>query len=1025
MSIQFVDYQTKAEELLSTLGPIDQDWLLFKGNIQDISVASQSLFKPGKPMWNTACFWKAIGGCFTGIDVVYVEDNDVFLNSKLGRFYDESEYFKPVDLETALTLKNAVLFVKNPAKPFGLTNKAADSFMSAAELNGLKVCTENSLVQEKVMNADLTKEGFDSYVASLGASAITVEGNVYWEVKTSRYVSIAFRLTDEGNLVVLRGLTEHEGRFVYSINGEPKSKYLVYAIVLNYLVTCRQETTMNGRLAYMANVFLDDIHVGTSHELLAIQKQYKLGNLVVSPSKNPRVPQVRKGGKDELEAAAKAFHAMGIVTAMHKAGKYLLVDKGAKAAGFGMNKAGDIVYWLDADKASKKVGGRHLHGVPTAYSMFLCNSGVGIRIDGEVFHFKGNKFVQMRIQSPLAPEGSGNFIYNPEMDDVNSPHHQYFGQTRVYSHDFAGSQFGEAGALLSVVTAKEGDEVNVGDVLIGQKSLIISNGEVKVSEEVKYVPKRSNCPGIIKQVSTRWNDQTSVYSVKVVVEEISHSHAQKYRGIIKGRASAFCQDIEVYDEATGHVYFDPSKKLGPVGDLSAENCVHHLVSDEEGKTKIHLKEMASHAGCPMVFNEDHWENEEAFDNWVVENRKVVTVYRSNIEKNVYSILKSKFGSDADFTFKDDERSIVHRNAQAWVGEVTCIVEVPLTHTFVGSTSLFGEVNSYLGIQYPALYEVLLEGVLKNQAAVSEVYTMAQDVSGSIQDNLIYPFIALDEEFGTVVEFSSNGKFDVQFDLMTAEQAFILLGITAEECQAACPLLITSITIPTKEVDLNTFRSIQKAIMAKGEELLGGQTHHDFSRVALVVPEPLKVSVLRLDALARAASTSSQNIAQNLIRILLHLGGEGMGTSNDTLQRFRTNGGWETVANRLMAMLQGAIRTMAVESNSLMSKAARTENVAFQCRAATTISADCASDQALIHPALAAKLGLEDGDTVLVGRNPMPKLGALKLSIHEMAPVDTLLMNAFSWHSFNEGDADGDSVFFLAITPDGDIVVPSC
>lgn len=1029
MAIELIDYTAKAEGLLRGFSPVDRDWLLVRsGFIQDIEVVSQKLLQPGRPMWNTIAFWKAIGGCMP--ESLYVEDDIQLLSSMKGVFMSQSEHVKEISVEDSLQLENSTIIVRKTNKPFGLTGDAAENFMAAMLLKNNTITTENGIVRQAVMNAELTEEQFNEYISLLEPKQVTVDGKVYNEIKTGRFVSVAFRFTEEGNLVVLRGLREYEGRFVYAINGQPKSKYLVYAVVLNYLLTAGSENTLNGRLAFMNNVFLDDIYVGTGHDLLKIQKQYKMGNLIVAASNNPRVPQVRKGGKQEMEAAAQAFHSMGIVTAMHKAGKYLLVDKGAMAAGFGMDAEGNIMYWLDADKASKKVGGRHLHGVATAYSAYICNSGIGIRIDGKVNHYKGNKFVEMRLQSPLAPEGSGNFMYNPEMDDVTSPHHQSFGQTRVYFAEVAGSQFGEAGAQLTIVTAKVGDVVEQGDMLIGQKSLVLSpsTGKLDISPKVKNVMERSNTKGVVKEVVTRWNDQTSNYSVKVVVEELSVLHAQKYRGVSKGRASAFCLDVEVYDSVTGKVYFDPKLPLGPVGDLEAENCVERLLSDEEGKTKLHLMEMASHDGCEMIWDGVKWENEEQFDKWVVKNRKVVTIRRSNIEKNVYTILKNKFGSDPNFEFKDQERSIVHKNAQAWIGEVTSIVEVPLTHTFVGKTSLFGEVISYAGIQYPELYDVLLDGVIKNQVAVSEVYSMAQDASAEAFDNRIYPIIALDDEYGTFVEFVDGDAVEVDFEFMSQDQALILLDMSEEEyistqADISLPILVTRIGIPGKEVNLDTFRQIQKALMAKGEAITKGQTPHDFSRVALVLPDPLKMSILRFDAFARATSTSSQNAAQNLIRILLHLGGEGMGTSNDQLQKYRNSGGWESIAARLMALFQGAMKSMAVESNSLMSKIARTEAIAFQCRAATTISGDCSAEQALVHPKMAAKLGLEDGDIVLVGRNPMPKLGALKLSINERAPMDTLLMNAFSWHSFNEGDADGDSVFFITITPSGDIVVP--
>lgn len=984
--------------------------------------------RPGTARFNSMVMWSVLGGCVPDAlrdgNVYYIKGN---LGGTIYRFTRECEDITILtSIEEIPALKEGdTVLVEDTNNIFNLRGQKADNLVGAWRDAGVWVGTVNALLMQKLLETEVSEDMFVEYLSKLQGTPTSVEGKTFSRVKITRYDSLDIRYED-GELEVLQGLKSNLGRNWYSFNGQPASKFKAWMVSLNYLVSSRSAQILKGRKAFMKEIFVDDVYVGKIHPLLAAQKTDKLGNLKLAMSKDPKVILTEKGSKEMMEQASRIFMNEGIPTFMHKAGSYLLVDDGARAAGVDII-GGWYHYWLEADKASKRAGGRHLHGVATAFSAFLENSGIGIRIREEVLHWEGVSHLTMRIQSPLATEGSGNFHYHPSLDDPNHPSFKGMWHERVYSHNFPSGQFGEALTKLTTYVPAVGDTLEKGDVLIGQKKFTLTgdiNSPFSLSEKCVNVPHRAEHRCRVKEVQSLYNAQTSNLDVKVTVEEITQTAAEKYRGTSKGRGSSFCRNIRVVDAKTRKSYYNPTKELGE------DNPIEFLLSDEEGKTRLQLAEMASHEVEGLVWNGDHWENEQLLDQWIIDNRKEVVITRFNLEPTVYAILKQKFGEDESFTWEDQTRTATHR-AQAWMGKVVDVVETPLTHTFVGKTSLFGEVISYLGIEHPALYNLLLDGVTKNQAAISELYSMVGDHFDKFNfenepdaEAFANPIILL-EAGGTEVVYGK--RVEVEFVLLTPEQCEDLFGMPPEVYQAylttpgvAKPLAVSKITIPGEEITLATLRAIQRAANASE---IPAKVGVDASRFCFLGQD--KAHVYRLDALARVSATTSHNISQNLIRMFMHLGVDSnMGTGDQSLGELRQKGGWESVMSRLQSMLQGAVKTLSVESNTILAKAARTEAVAFQCRAATTIDGTCAIDQALIHPDLAEKFGLVNGDTVLVGRNPMPKMGALKLFISDRAPRNTLMMNAFAWHAFNEGDADGDSVFFLAISSEGDLVVPN-
>lgn len=984
--------------------------------------------RPGTARYNLLAYASAMGGCIPAA----LKNSSFFFAKATGfpapKYVRKSGFFKIITSDQISEMKKGDVLIKEHGPLFGLSSQLEAMMLDTLNEAGITVTTVGNLNLGFVMESEIGEEQFVDYLNKLDGSEVEVDGKKYMRVQITRYDSLDVRYQD-GELEILQGLMPSVGREWYSFNGQPVPKFKAWMVSLNYLLSSKNAIVLKGRKAFMEEVFVDNVYVGKVHPMLAIEKKEKLGNLQLGVGSDYRVPMTEKGTKEMMEECARTLMDEGIPTFMHKSGAYLLCGDGARAAGV------DIVhglyhYWLEADKASKRAGGRHLHGVATAFSTSLEESGVGIRINGEVYRWEGVSHILMRVQSPLVVEGSGNFHYHPDLDNVDHPLFKQLWQERVYNHNFAAGQFGEAATRLGTYMPSVDTEVVKGSVLIGQKRVGVKDGDLVVSDKCYNVPHKASFTCKVLDTVTSFNKQTSNLDVKIKVAEYSNTAAEKYRGTGKGRGSSFCRNLVVKDANSNKLLYNARKPLGMPGE---SNCVQFLVSDEEGKTKLQLAEMAAHEVKGIVWSGDHWENEDLLNKWIEDNRLEVVVVRKNIEPTVYSILKQKFSSDDSFVFEDEFCTVTHK-AQAWMGKVVDVVETPLTHTFVGKTSLFGEVISYLGIEHPNLYNLLMQGVVKNQVAIQELYGMVGDNSGMFDfakdpdlSCFSHPLLLL-EDGGTIVEYDKNNKFKVELDVMSPSMCEDLFNMTQEAWNVILstdgiskPVYIKKITLPAGEIDLDSVRSINRALQehAVGMAALGV----DVSRVTFFGQS--MAHTYRLDALARVSATSSHNISQNLIRILMHLGVESeMGAADDQLKRLRNSGGWESVMSRLQSMLQGAIRVIAIESNKVLAKAARTEEIAFQCRAATTIDAKCPIDTALIHPDLAEKFGLISGDTVLVGRNPMPKMGALKLCVNEFAPPNTLLMNAFAWHAFNEGDADGDSVFFLAISSDGDLVVPN-
>lgn len=995
------------DDVLNSFTPAERSMLLSNAGINwKLGAAAAQHLSFGSPGYNNLIFWSTLGGLLPSY-AKGVINAPAELRVKSRFAFVKADGFKTFSSleELAALGKGSVVLIEPRTAYLGLKSKVWDKLVRALQEQGVIFVTLNDLMVAKLLEAQLGAEGFANYEGNLKSEPHIQNGKVYTGIKLGEYHSFYFRHDEEG-MYVIDGVGEDVLLNSFSINGHViVDRHLVFALVVNYLATARSYRVMQGRKAYLANVFVDDINVGFTHDLLDLNKAWKNGNIIVSATTAGYVPLITKGGPAHNLKASRQYHAMGIPTFLHKAAKWLLVGDGARSVGMDLNAEGDVSYMTNVDKASKMMG-RYLHGVPTALTPEVCESGIKIRIDGKDASWKGHPYVVCRVQSPLVEEGSGNGMGHPEM---NGKVLKY--QKSVVTETIPGKLLGKAGLENTLVLPKVGDRIKPGQRIVAVKSMLNESVVIPVAKNDGVME------AIVERVETVWNKQTSMMSIKVTLLQESGSDAQKYRGTGKYRIHDFCRNVKVTHK--GDTIFNPKKPL-------LEGGVQHLVGDEEGKTMTQVIEMAANV-IGATWLGSCWDKEVEIQQWIKANHKLVKVTRSNVEPNTYALLKHKFGADPDFEFIDQLDTIIHSNANAWVGTVVEVIEVPLTETFLTSTTLFGEVIGYMAIHYPHLYGALMVDTFKNQIMAEKVYEMAkepEDLLAVVSD----PYIVLDPSFGTKVNFGD--KFNVGLATMSVLEAEAILGIdegtyNGLAAQGKYLFKVDTITIPVGELGLDTLRGIHKCLDTYNAQFKAAGAAINFQGFNVWVSNGTKDKTLHVypAVLARAAGTVNHNIAQGFLRILFLLATE-TGVVDQEVEVMRQRDSWEGLAYRLVSMLQGAIESMAVESNSLLAKVAKTGRVGFQARVATTIDKRCTIEECRMNPITAKLLGLVTGDVCLVGRNPMPKMGALRLVVDDRVPEAVLMMNALAWHAFNEGDADGDSVFWIAISESGDIVLPN-
>lgn len=215
----------------------------------------------------------------------------------------------------------------------------------------------NDLYCHKVAETDVTEDQLVAYLQNVGGKLI--EG--WWQIKFKRYTILEVKFDkDKGSWIYREGSQELVLRNFHSVSGlVPTSKHTIMLVVLNFLLTSKNEEDLRGRRAFMSNVFIDPIFVGYSHKLLDKFNSNKLGAIRLGCGRN-WMPALVKD--NDLVTAAKAYEEKGYSTFLHKGAKYVVIE--AECAGFARSEGKTFVAW-HADKQAKLTG-RNLFSVPTA-----------------------------------------------------------------------------------------------------------------------------------------------------------------------------------------------------------------------------------------------------------------------------------------------------------------------------------------------------------------------------------------------------------------------------------------------------------------------------------------------------------------------------------------------------------------------------------------------------------------------------------------------------------------------------------
>lgn len=515
----------------------------------------------------------------------------------------------------------------------------------------------------------------------------------------------------------------------------------------------------------------------------------------------------------------------------------------------------------------------------------------------------------------------------------------------------------------SIQVLPVGTKLNTGDAIIVQRCSLSPKGFTVLESWDRHAKGQ-----IIGEPSFFYNYDTNVLHVSVECVIVSTS-PEKWRGYGKYRSNGGFLKSGLKVTEGDKTIFDLTAPLKEDGKyLQSER----VVGGEEYKTLMYILNLLAFKmpDKRIIWNGEAYENEEAIIELVQAQAKRVTVTRSHIEDSVFSMFVSLYGEDADFEFDNSTNTVVHKDVWCWTGISVEIVEVPLTSEFMGKTKLFAEHIHYLGTEFPELYKVLLKELSRNQEMVNRAIQMAEETA---QDK----YLVIGEE----TEITYGEKIN-----LNVEEGYIL-----------------DLALP--EYDLTSLKRLARMIKKagfKGITLEGYDSNDNCYQYCL-----------DLEVFLSLTGSISHKAIRNLFLLFQILETPcGQRTGKDCSDIYR-----------YLRLISGCMEAIVVDSNALLARGAKTGPIAYTCRAASTIDASVALNELHISQEMATIWKLEEGDFILPGRVPVPGVGVLRLRINDNVPLGTVVLSAATKHAIEEGDVDGDSIIFLAFSPEGDLRKP--
>lgn len=330
------------------------DFTILSFNGEDPTGAKNMWENPKSRFFKNLCHFAALGGFLSTIAVEARQNGQLFVwQDDFPWAGSEGINLPSVSMsDDSLLVKDSVLIHKS-----SFTKKEAREWKERKEKEGVVFMSHNQLYCAKVAESKIDEEGVTTYIQNLGGKF--VDG--WWQIKFKKFTTLEVKFQD-GTWIYREGNQELVLRRYHTIGGQvPQSPNAIMLIVLNYLLTSRNEEDLRGRRAFLSNVFIDPIFVGYSHRLLDRFNGNKCGTLLGGVSAKTLMPVIVKDGN--LVAAAKAYEAKGMSVFMHKGAKYIVVE--AECAGFARSEEGKTFVAWHADKQAKLTG-RNLFSVPTA-----------------------------------------------------------------------------------------------------------------------------------------------------------------------------------------------------------------------------------------------------------------------------------------------------------------------------------------------------------------------------------------------------------------------------------------------------------------------------------------------------------------------------------------------------------------------------------------------------------------------------------------------------------------------------------
>lgn len=812
--------------------------------------------------------------------------------------------------------------------------------------------------------------------------------------------------------------TEYNTRNWIAVNGDLTHRGLGLAYFVDYLVRSTSPTVLKGRLAFTLKVTEERNSYGQEHPIATAVRQNKVGNNAVGLMNGEFASYqyslaINEGPKSAFINISKQAEEWRVPFAMSKSASYLLLGKGAQAAGASivLSPEGEFyTYHANADKISKLVGGRNFTAIATAITNNLTESLIRIRVEDEVLHFLGDKAPAGVFNSPLMNQGSGTIPANVFAMAMA----KFEEDTTVTFSIIAAHGMGKE---QSYYVRPAGTILNYGDIVGGRvnKEMPATPGIEDAVGLDQIVTWNHRTQGIILPANGEsygtLNEVTNTWTVKIPVCKISQGEIaedgaiikrgtpQKYRGGLmeKGR-TLHIDNLFIY-EMIGNG--EDIKALSDILSLPEVFNPNVDIRQPEHSTKLHRCSGREVGKTPRGFvvsavadqlPEGHatfdtttgeWDRWEEIEGLAEKNSKMYVVVQLGVEKNFWNSMKRRFGNDSNFIFfaHEGRLSIAHKCVPGLVGTDVSIVEVPLTEDFAGWQSKFFDDRLYKNVSNGLLGELLEKESAKTEPYNELLFSMVKNekVEGR-QYIVIHPLTTA----------LSIGKESSDISLSTRE-------INGE-------YYLTNGSLPGYSPSIKFGNQLQKWLKAQSK-LVSEQTGKEVNFIGFDFRIGNRSQVVIPQVVSKLSGTVSQNLFRALVAMTYHYASMPR-VWNETLGVFENKPatkGWDAELTRHIGTFQGALKNMVISSDATMAKIAKT----IPCFATGRVAGSCSDKvemgKVYLNPVTAEFYGTQSGDRFCCDRVPQPTSVYLEVVVEEWVDPWTFVVSFLDMHAGNEGE----------------------